>query len=510
MPHLPIPCASALAALLLLSSQPALAQARTNVAVAASWHVTTLDPATDGYTFQRMGVGETLVDADEAGTLIPGLASEWSTSEDGLTWRFTIRPGVSFHDGSNLDAEKAVASLERALTQPGVLASAPIKSIEAEGGDLVIHLDKPFSPLPALLANYSTMILAPASFAQDGSTVAVIGTGPFRITSVAPPISMEVERFADYWGEPASIETASYISASRAETRTLMIESGDADLAVTLDPAGYRQLSQNDDVTVEVVPIPRTIMMNLNLARPQLADEETRRALSLAIDREGIAAGILGFPQASATQLFPPTLEGWHSHSVVPLAYDPEKAKAILAEVGWEPGADGILARNGERFALTLRTFPNRPELPLIAAAIQDQWRQIGVDLAVSVGNSSDIPAGHQDGTLDIGLFARNYGLTPDPVVNAADDFRSGGGDWGAMNWENPKVDEALAKAVETTNETAREAAVATVVEAVQAEPPIIPIAWYQQTVAHPKALEGVVIDPLERSYGLSKLRWAE
>ena len=510
MPRLPISCASALAALLLLSSQPVLAQERTNVAVAASWHVSTLDPATDGYTFQRMGVGETLVDADETGALIPGLASAWSTSEAGLTWRFTIRPDVTFHDGTPLDAETAAASLNWALSHPGVLSLAPITNIAAEGGDLVISLDKPFSPLAAVLANYSTMILAPASFAKDGSTVAVIGTGPFRITSVAPPISLNVERFADYWGEPASIETASYMSASRAESRALMVESGDADLAVTLDPAGIRQLSQVDDVAVEVVPIPRTIVMNLNLARPQLADEATRRALSLAIDREGIAAGILGFPQAAATQLFPPTVEGWHSASLPPLAYDPDKARTILAEAGWEQGSDGILTRDGERFALTLRTFPNRPELPLIAAAIQDQWRQIGVDLAVSVGNSSDIPAGHQDGSLDIGLFARNYGITPDPIVNAAEDFRSGGGDFGAMNWNSPKVDEALTSALQTSDEAARDAAVATLVEVLQSELPVIPIAWYQQTIAHPKALEGVVVDPLERSYGLSKLRWAQ
>ena len=306
------------------------------------------------------------------------------------------------------------------------------------------------------------------------------------------------------------IETASYMSASRAEARALMVESGDTDLAVTLDPAGIRQLSPLDDVEVEVVPIPRTIALKLNLARPQLAEAKARRALSLAIDREGIAAGILGFPEAAATQLFPPTLEDWHSDSLAPLSTNFSEAKSLLAELGWEPGPDGILMRDGKRFELTLRTFPNRPELPLIAAAVQDQWRQIGVDLNVSVGNSSDIPAGHQDGSLDVALYARNYGLTPDPIVNAADDFGSGGGDWGAMNWDSPKVAEALAAALETTDEAARADAVESVIESVQAELPVIPIAWYQQTVAHPKALQGVVVDPLERSYGLSKLRWAE
>ncbi|MAU97663.1 MAG: ABC transporter substrate-binding protein [Fulvimarina sp.] len=502
--------ASLLASLCILAPSQVVAQARTSVAVAASWHVTSLDPSSDGYTYQRMGIGETLVDADASGALVPGLAREWSSSEDGLTWRFRLRPNVEFHDGTGLDAAKATASLNRALSHPGILSLAPIADITADGDDVVVRLEKPFAPLPALMANYATMILAPASFAEDGSTVAVIGTGPFRITFVAPPISLEVERFSDYWGEPALIETASYMSASRAEARALMVESGDTDLAVTLDPAGIRQLSPLDDVEVEVVPIPRTIALKLNLARPQLAEAKARRALSLAIDREGIAAGILGFPEAAATQLFPPTLEDWHSDSLAPLSTNFSEAKSLLAELGWEPGPDGILMRDGKRFELTLRTFPNRPELPLIAAAVQDQWRQIGVDLNVSVGNSSDIPAGHQDGSLDVALYARNYGLTPDPIVNAADDFGSGGGDWGAMNWDSPKVAEALAAALETTDEAARADAVESVIESVQAELPVIPIAWYQQTVAHPKALQGVVVDPLERSYGLSKLRWAE
>ena len=81
------------------------------------------------------------------------------------------------------------------------------------------------------------------------------------------------------------------------------------------------------------------------------------------------------FPEAAATQLFPPALGGWHDASLEPLAYDPEKAKALLAGLGWTAGEDGILEKDGERFSVQLRTFPDRPELPLMAAALQDQWR---------------------------------------------------------------------------------------------------------------------------------------
>lgn len=488
----------------------AFAQERTAVAVAAPWHVSGMEPSQDGYTYLRMQVGETLVGADVNGILEPALARDWGVSDDGLAWTFHLRQGVSFHDGTPLTAEAAVASLRRAQGKPGIIGKAPITAIEAENDTVAIALERPFAALPAVLANYATMVLAPASFDAGGEVTRFIGTGPFEVVEINAPLSMKVRRFEGYWGKAPMIETATYLSSHRAETRALMVESGDADLAFTLDPAGYTRLSGLDGIDVKVKPIPRVITVKLNLARAPLADAEARRALSLAIDRAGIAAGILRFPEAAAGQLFPPALAGWHNEALAPLAYDPEEAKQILAGLGWKPGADGILERDGMRFVLTLRTFPNRPELPLIATALQDQWRQIGVALDVSVGNSSEIPAGHQDGSLDMALYARNYGLTPDPVVNAVDDFGPGGGDWGAMNWNAPAVAEALATASTVSDPEQRAPAIATVTETLHSQLPVIPVAWYQHTVAHASPLKGVVIDPLERSYGLASLRWAE
>jgi len=483
------------------------AQERIEISVAAPWHVSGVEPSQDGYTFLRMQVVETLVGTDAGGALTPGLATDWSASDDGLVWTFHLRPGVRFHDGAEMTPAAVVQSLERARGKPGVVGTAPIETIEAKDGAVVVRLERPFAALPAVLANYGAMIIAPASFDGEGAVVQLLGTGPFEIERVEPPLSLTVRRFDGYWGEKPAIESASYISSHRAETRALMVESGDADLAFTLDPAGYARLSRLDGVETVVVSIPRVITAKLNLAHPALGDADARRALSLAIDRQGIAAGILRFPKAAATQLFPPVLADWHKPTLAALSYDPEKAKQLLAGLGWKPGADGVLMRDGVRFALSLRTFPNRPELPLIAAALQDQWRQIGVDLTVSVGNSSEIPAGHQDGSLEVGLFARNYGLTPDPVVNAVDDFGVGGGDWGAMNWQAPAVAEALQRAAATTDPTARAAAIDVVVQTLQSELPVLPIVWYQHTVAFRAGLEGVVVDPLERTYGLSALR---
>jgi len=178
--------------------------------------------------------------------------------------------------------------------------------------------------------------------------------------------------------------------------------------------------------------------------------------------------------------------------------------------LGWVAGDDGILTRGDERFSITLRTFPDRPELPLIATALQDTWREIGIELEVSVANYSEIPAGHQDGSLHVALYARNYGLTPDPVGSVLQDFGKGGGDWGAMGWENAKVSEALEVIASTSDQDIRQANIATVATALHQELPVIPVVWYQHTVAIDKKLQGVVIDPLQRSYGLSDMHWAD
>ncbi|MFC3614877.1 ABC transporter substrate-binding protein [Lutimaribacter marinistellae] len=489
---------------------PALAQESKSVTIAAPWEVASFDPAVSGYAVQRLQIMENLVDADETGVLRPGLATDWEASQDGLTWTFTLRNGVTFHDGTPFDATAAASALTRAWQQPGVLSKAPVSAIEAGDGTVVISLTSPFAALPALLAHSTTIIPAPASFDEAGNPSALIGTGPFKVEAFTPPQSIDLIRYDAYWGDAPLIEKASYLASGRAETRALLAESGDADIVFTLDPSGYARLNEVDSVVVTAVPIPRVVTLKVNAGHPFFADARARQALSLATDRNGIATAITRFPEAAATQLFPPALNKWHDPSLAPLAHDVEAAKSLLAELGWTTGDDGILVKDGERFSILLRTFPDRPELPLIAAALQDMWKEIGVELVVSVANYSEIPAGHQDGTLHVALYARNYGLTPDPVGTVQQDFGAGGGDWGAMGWDKPEVANALQAIAKTSDDAARAANIAKVATTLQDELPLIPIVWYQHTVSVAKGLDGVVIDPLERSYGLSRLSWSE
>lgn len=481
------------------------AQADDTLDVVAQFEIQSPEPSTSGYIFSRMGVSETLTNADPDGQLTPGLATNWTVSEEGLTWSFALREGVRFHDGSDLTPEAVADALNIARAKPGPLANTPVVAVEPGDGAVILTLSEPFAALPAYLAHYSAQILAPAAYDSGGVGVAVIGTGPYRIADLAPPLSLKAEAFADYWGPAPHVPNVSYSAVSRVESRALMAESGDADFVFGLDPASVARLGMSDAATVHSVAIPRTLLLKVNAGHPFLSEPEARRALSLAIDREGIAKAVLRYPEG-ATQLFPPSVGEWHDASLAPLAHDPEAAKALLTGLGWEEGNDGILIRDGARFALTLTTYPDRPELPLVAAVLEQQFRAVGVELAIDTTNSSEITSRHADGSLDLGLIARNFALIPNPIGTVLSDYAPTG-DWGAMGWQNDEIVE-LARAVGRgdAGDTER----ARIAEILQTDLPVIPIAWYRQTLAVARGVEGTIVDPWERTFGLQKLKLSQ
>lgn len=464
--------------------------------VTSPWEVGSLDPSKTGYIFTRLEITETLVEVDTNGQLSPGLASQWSVSPDQRTWRFKLRQDAQFHDKTPVTAEAVVRSLERAMTQPGILRNAPIQRIGARSGEVQIELKQPFTALAAYLAHNSTQVLAPAAFASDGSVQAIVGSGPYKVVQINAPQKIETAAFDGWRGKKPAIERVEYLSSSRGETRSMLAESGQSDLVFTHDAVAMDRLKRNPQLQFHSLPIPRTIYLKVNASHPLLNDVNVRQAISMGIDRTGIATAILREPKAAATQLFTPGMAEWHVPGLQPLGRDLPRARQLLAQAGWKPGADNMLSKGGRPFKLTLRTFTDRPELPPMATAIQAQLRELGIDLNVSVGNASDIPAGHQDGSLELALLARNYALVPDPIGTLFQDFGPKGGDWGAMGWHSALVASTL-DSLSTSNDPERRSrlrgAMATVL---QAELPVIPIAWYQHNATHHKRIANVVIDP--------------
>lgn len=504
--------AVAVAALVACTAQTASAPQPASQAlqVVGQFEVHSLDPGTAGGTFTRLQVAETLVDADARGELRPGLATAWKPSSDGRSWTFTLRPDATFHDGTPVTAQHAAQALDRARNKEGTpLATVPFQRVRAAGADVRVELTKPFAALPAVLAHTSAQVLAPSSYGPDGSVVKVVGSGPYRTVRVEQPSVVELAASETWRGQKPAVGQIRYQTVGRAESRALLAESGQADVTFGMDPTSLQRLQNHDRLGIESVTLPRSILIKVNAGHEMLGDVRVRRALSLALDRTAMATALLRDPQVAATQLFPPSLPQWHQSGLVPLRHDEAQARALLADAGWVPGPNATLTRAGKPFAVTLRTYPDRPELPVLATALQAAFKKVGVEVKVQVGNSSEIPAGHEDGSLELGLYARNFSLVPDPLVTLLEDFDADGAEYGAMGWSNPVLTARLGELAAGATGAAATRARTDVARILQEQLPVIPVAWYRQSAAVNSRVQGVVLDPLERSWRLSDVRWS-
>lgn len=186
-------------------------------------------------------------------------------------------------------------------------------------------------------------------------------------------------------------------------------------MVFTLDSASLERLQQDTNIQVQSKSLARTIQYKVNAKNPFFADVKVRQVLSDAIDRQGIAQSVMRADNAVAEQILPPMFKDWQvaTNSQKP---DSKILKQRLLDLGFTSDANGMLQKNGKPFKFTLKTFSDRPELPIIATALQAQWKQIGIEVDVSVGNFSEIPLSHQNDTLEMALYARNYGMIPDPI----------------------------------------------------------------------------------------------
>ncbi|TCT13916.1 peptide/nickel transport system substrate-binding protein [Bibersteinia trehalosi] len=473
--------------------------------IVAPWEIGNLEPNQSGVIFQRMNLAETLVEADQQGNLIPALATEWHSDESGKIWTFSLRENVSFHNGKSLDVQAVVNSLNIAKSKPGVLANAFISEIRANNDKVEIELSKAFEPFPSFLTHYSTIILAPESYNNEGNVVELIGTGAFKPVQIQAPQKLSAQRFDAYWGEKPLLLQANYLASSRSETRSLMAQSDASSLVFNLDTASVERLKNDPNLQVISGSIARTIQLKMDVAKPFFNDIAIRQALSQAINRKAIAEQVLKIEDGIADQLLPKGFEEWRVQSEIP-AVDIAKIKQNLTAYGYEFDAQGNLTKDGKPFSFTLRTFSDRPELPIIATILQAQWKQIGVNVNVSVGNFSEIPAGHQDGSLEMALYAFNYGKTLDPFAIIAQDIANGGSDWGVMNWQNSELDNAV-KALETERSPEKAKALKQQIsQIINDELPIIPVVYYQQNVVAHKGVQNITLDPFERHFFLEKL----
>lgn len=482
------------------------AQEAGTLRVASPWEWTSNEPTDTGYIMARMQIAETLVMVEPNGKLVGGVAESWTVSEDKLNWRFKIRPGVVFHDGTPVTAEAAAACLKRSLAGES-MQQIPVDSLTTEGDTLVLRTKTPFSHLPAVLVDYASVILAPASWGADGKVQKVVGTGPFRITAIDGKTVIELERFDRYWGEKPKVARARYTAIPNGDTRTNVAIAGDQDIIFTTVPAATPRIDAAGQMKVESLTIPRIRAMAFNSGLPQFADVRVRRAINMAIDRKGIASAVLRHPGSAATQLLPAAVPAWHDASLPAYAFDVTGANALLDQAGWQRGADGVRAKDGARLSAKVLTIANRPELAVMATAMQAQLKAIGMELSIEPGPAANIPAAIKDGTMQMTMFARTYVNVPEVIATIIPDFTRERSTWGTLNWPGRDRMKALTEEyVQSFDETRKAALRKDMLRIIQEEVPVAAISWFEHTVAVHNRVKGLVIDPFETRYLLQKV----
>lgn len=278
----------------------------------------------------------------------PGLAESWTISEDGTVYTFSLRDGVQFHDGSALDAEAVVFNFERMLNEdhpyhntgpfPLSFFFSAISGVEALDARTVrFTLNEPYAPFLSNLAYPTGLIVSPAAVMQHGADFGrnPSGTGPFRFAEWQSNERVVVTRNDDYWGDNAALEAVVFRPITDANTRVAEMLSGGIDVMVEVPPVALPQF-RGANYQVHEQAGPHVWFLILNALEGPFADVRVRQAANYAINREAIVRDVLEGTATVAAGPTPPAFAWAYNNDLEPYPYDPDRARALIAEAGAE------------------------------------------------------------------------------------------------------------------------------------------------------------------------------
>jgi peptide/nickel transport system substrate-binding protein len=280
-----------------------------------------------------------LVDLDESLTIVPMLATSWDVSDDGLVYTLQIREGVTFHDGTPLDAEAVRYTLDRNLTREGSARRDELSSIEdvAVTGPYTVEitLRSPNAAFLAVLSGNAGAIVSPTAAEAAGADFgnAPVGSGPFIFDSRERQNHVTLRANDDYWNGAPSIRQLVFRPFPDGDVRVANLLSGGVDIIIPIEPkdiAGVQAASGYDVVAYDSLGWRAFVM---NLTRPPFDDPQVRLAVAQAIDRAALAAVVYDNAVVPLIGPFPPNTPGYDPDLAAP-AYDPEAARATLEAAG--------------------------------------------------------------------------------------------------------------------------------------------------------------------------------
>jgi peptide/nickel transport system substrate-binding protein len=338
--------------------------------------LTNLDPHKATYSFDMNfleAIYDRLFDITKTGEVIPMLATEYEWVDDGAALDLTLREGVVFHDGTPFDAEAVKANIERAKTLEGSAVAVELTTVDSveviDETHVRLNMAQPDASLLTTLANRAGAMISPAAFDKDLSQEEA-GAGPYTLKSFTSGASYRYERFEDYWDPTAAgaAELEIRLQAD-ANSRLNAVRSGETDIT-TINAVQYEEAQGIDGLVVTANPGTTYNQLLLNRNRSHFADLKVRQALYHAIDRQGICDALMfGLCDLSVQPIIP---GHWAESPTRPAdfyAYDPDKARELLAEAGLPDG-----------FSFTLMTPAGLAPYPEIAEILQAQLAEVGIE----------------------------------------------------------------------------------------------------------------------------------
>nr|WP_318212183.1 ABC transporter substrate-binding protein [Streptomyces sp. SJL17-1] len=426
----------------------------------------------DAFKLSRWSTAETLVRLDRDGNAVPALATSWRRS--GSDWTFTLRDGVTFHDGTPLTAEAVVRSLTtaaQASPKPRILDGVALTA-RAAGPRAVTVTTGTADPLvPQRLSSPQLSILAAKAY--RGRTVNPVGagTGPFVLVRAEGAASATLDRYESYWGGRAKATGIDVRYVPDGTARAAALRSGEADIVEAVPVSQAHLLDQK---LVTEVPMPRTNTLYLNTRKGPFKDPALRAAAREAVDARALVAGVYEGRADVAHGLLGPALP-WAAELRAPLH---------------RPHAPG--APKGA--TVTIGTFTDRAELPEVAQLLQQQLQKAGFTVKLDVREYATIEADALAGKFDAFVLSRATVLdSGDPAAYLYSDF-AGDGSFNIAQLADPAVDRALTTATDTATGDARRRAVIAAEAAVLATDAAVPM-------LHERVIQGDAADVVDAAH---------
>lgn len=489
------------AGLLALAAGSALAAK--DVVLAISGQPETLDPYNTNTTLTTAvtkSFYQGLFEFDKDLKVRPVLAESYTVSKDGLVYTFKLRAGVKFHDGTDFNAEAVKVTLDRVLDPENKLARFNqfnrVDKVEVTGPLAVrITLKEPFGPFINSLAHASAAIISPTALKKYGNKDIAfnpVGTGPFVFVEWKQTDFVKGRKFEGYWqkGYP-KVDNITWKPVPENNTRAAMLQTGEADFATPLPYEQADALKSNPKLKVVSAPSIITRYVSFNQMQKPFDNPKVRQAINYAINKQALAKVAFNGYAIPAEGYVPQGVQ--YAHKMAPWPYDPKKARELLKEAGYPNGFESVLWS-----AYTTTTAQKAIQF------LQQQLAQVGIKVTVQA--------------LEPGQRTEWVQQAPDPktakvrMYYAGWSSSTGEADWAlrpllateawppklnnTAYYSNPVVDEAIAKALKSTDDKEKAALYRSAQEQLMKDAPWAPLVTEQNLYASAKRLSGVYVMP--------------